>query len=271
MKFLYAGMFAVANAQTATVTDGSTSPCAGDLMKSLDMAVCMLSFGYIGSTTTETCASLATMVKCLEEKGCMSQAMCDSYEANEGKDCTDMSCTASGCFPATATVELEGGKITNMDTLKLGDKVRVGPNEFSEVYFFSTQMQDVTAKFVQIHTDHGDLRLTPGHYLYVNGVLLQASAVKSGDVVNLGNGTKASVNEVESSWGPGLFNPHTLHGDIVVDGVLTSTYTDAVHPKLAHALLSPLRTMYTAGISFGSGFQSTIKNMPSWLLQAIGA
>ena len=42
----------------------------------------------------------------------------------------------------------------------------------------------------------------------------------------------------------GLYNPLTLAGDIVVDGILASTYTKAVTPKMAHAALAPLRMMY---------------------------
>jgi hypothetical protein len=42
----------------------------------------------------------------------------------------------------------------------------------------------------------------------------------------------------------GLYNPHTLTGQIVVDGVLASCYTRAVHPAIARLLLSPLAMLY---------------------------
>ena len=44
----------------------------------------------------------------------------------------------------------------------------------------------------------------------------------------------------------GLYNPQTVAGDIFVDGVLASTYTTAVEPELAHALLTPLRAAFRA-------------------------
>jgi len=183
--------------------------------------------------------------------------------------CPNLNC--GGCFPATATVELSNGKTKFMDQVKIGDKVRVGPDEFSEVYFFSTEMAETNAKFTKIVADGAELVLTSGHYLYVNGELATAGSVKAGDVIVLANNTKASVSEVTTAWAPGLYNPHTLHGDIIVNGVKTSTYTEAVHPKLAHALLSPLRGMYSAGVSFGSAFSSSVKGLPSWLLKAIQA
>ena len=62
-------------------------------------------------------------------------------------------------------------------------------------------------------------------------------------MVSAGNVTAVTVE-----WADGLYNPHTMTGDIVVDGVLTSTYTDAVAPSLAHALLWPVRMLSDAGV-----------------------
>jgi hypothetical protein len=152
-----------------------------------------------------------------------------------------------------------------MSQLLPGDKVHVGKGQFSEVYFFSTQLEEATAKFVSISTGATatPLLLTAGHYLYVNGELNTARTVKVGDMVTLANGNEAKVTGVKDSYAPGLYNPHTLNGDIVVDGILTSTYTDAVDPTLAHALLLPLRQMYTLGSSFGQGFSAFAKGVPS--------
>ena len=43
----------------------------------------------------------------------------------------------------------------------------------------------------------------------------------------------------------GLYNPQTMHGDIVVDGVLASVYTAAVAPALVrlHMISSPARVI----------------------------
>jgi hypothetical protein len=155
------------------------------------------------------------------------------------------------CFPADATVELErGGKVAMAD-LKVGDSVRVGASEFSKVYMFTHRNADVQAAFVKLVVAGANqpLRMTGGHYLYVNGKLQTARTVSVGDSVQTAAGAVANVTAVAREWTTGLYNPHTLHGDIVVDNVLTSTYTESVAPALAHALLFPVRALYRAGVT----------------------
>lgn len=148
----------------------------------------------------------------------------------------------SVCFPADATVELENGATVRMSSLSIGDVVKVGVNKYSRVFMFTHKMAESVHKFVTLKTASGvSLSLTKGHYLYVNDVLAAASTVAVGDSLTLASGEKASVVAVEASTRTGLFNPQTVDGDIVVDGVLSSTYTTAVEPGFAHALLAPLR------------------------------
>jgi hypothetical protein len=65
-------------------------------------------------------------------------------------DCSDVgesgppdNCKFGGCFPHDAQVELQGGKKVDMSTLNVGDVVRVGASEFSEVYMFSHKDAEV--------------------------------------------------------------------------------------------------------------------------------
>lgn len=260
MKFL---LFAGA---AATVMGQDMAACLGDVNKVAELMTC-------GAKITETdmCKSAQASTDCGIASGCYDQDECDAaIVVAKAAGCEGFTC-APGCFPATALVELSNGKTKSMDQLVIGDKVRVGPKEFSEVYYFSSEMPETTSKFVSIATSKNTLHLTQGHYLYVNGELVQAKTVKVGDVITTANGTKEPVTSVDAKWAPGLYNPHTMTGDIVVDGVLTSTYTDAVHPTLAHALLMPLRQMYTAGASFGPTFQAMSKSVPTWVRDAIKA
>ena len=131
-----------------------------------------------------------------------------------------------------------------MAELEIGDRVAVGNSEFSEVFMFTHKLSNVRHEFVAIKTAAGPtIRLTAGHYLPLNGAYQTAGRAKVGDTVALGDGTISLVTEVNAVSGSGLFNPQTLHGDIVVDGVLASTYTTAVERKMAHAMLAPLRTL----------------------------
>ena len=67
------------------------------------------------------------------------------------------------------------------------------------------------------------------------------------------NGVQVTVVAVSAATATGLYNPHTLNGDIMVNGFKTSTYTAAVAPALAHAALWPVRMMYTLGYDIVNG------------------
>lgn len=149
------------------------------------------------------------------------------------------------CFPADAYVELENGDKKRMDQVNVGDRVLVGTRLFSTVFMFTHNMPNVKSSFVKIETEHrATIRLTPGHYLYVNGRLTAAQTVVKGDLLTLHDGRLTTVTDVSNVFARGLFNPQTTHGDIVVDGILSSTYTRAVLPGTAHALLAPLRAFH---------------------------
>lgn len=101
--------------------------------------------------------------------------------------------------------------------------------------------------------DGSTVAATPGHYLYANGRLTAAAAVAVGDTLSTDAGTATRVVRITRGTGTGLYNPHTLHGDMLVDGLRASTYTTAVQPVVAAALLAPLRAVYAvAGVSAGA-------------------
>jgi hypothetical protein len=77
-----------------------------------------------------------------------------------------------------------------------------------------------------------------------NGTLLVADRVRPGEILTLGDGRNNEVSRVSRSFAQGLYNPQTIDGRIVVDGIQVSTYTTAMNPSLAHASLAPLRGLY---------------------------
>lgn len=157
----------------------------------------------------------------------------------------------SVCFPGSATVELQNGGVVPMSSLSIGDMVKVGVNEYSRVFMFTHKMADAAYKFVTLETESGAaLSLTDGHYLYANGALVAAKTVKAGDTLTLGNGEESVVSAVGTTADVGLFNPQTVSGNVVVNGVVASTYTTAVEPGFAHAILSPFRLMNYLGFQF---------------------
>ncbi len=169
----------------------------------------------------------------------------EALEMMESPMATPMASPEAGfiCFPGDSTVELESGSVKRMDEVVVGDRVAVGSGKFSEVFMFTHKLSDVKQDFVSIKTASGEtVRLTEGHYLPVNGKYVPAREAKVGDFVTVASGA-TTIAEISTVSGTGLFNPQTAHGDIVVDGVLASTYTTAVERKMAHAMLAPFRML----------------------------
>jgi len=73
--------------------------------------------------------------------------------------------------------------------------------------------------------------------------------VRLGDRLPLAAGNASAVVGIGRVALGGLYNPHTLDGDLTVDGVVVSTWTAAVPPAVASAALAPLRWLVarTAG------------------------
>lgn len=165
------------------------------------------------------------------------------------------SADGDSCFPASATVELASGTHIPMYKLQIGDRVRVSSSEFSDVYMFSHR--DIAAteeSYVRISTLNNSVIMTSGHYLpIVNGntegsVFVQAHSVQVGDHIHTATGDLSRVTEVLLVKAHGLYNPHTESGTICVDGVVTSTFTRSLSSRAAHAMLSPIRALYSVGV-----------------------
>lgn len=173
----------------------------------------------------------------------------------------------SVCFPASATVELENGSLKYMDEIELGDHIKVASGEFSPVFMFSHKNAEVDYSFVIVTTVSGEsLRLTKGHYLYVNCQLVAAKAIRAGDALTTENGL-TTVATVSTTVDTGLYNPQTVHGDIIVNGIVTSTYTTTVEVKTAHSLLVPIRALFSwtgmATSLFNNGADRLAEIVPS--------
>ncbi len=172
------------------------------------------------------------------------------------------------CFPASATVQLRDGQVKTMAELEIGDVVAVGDGQYSPVFMFTHKMQSVETEFVRIATAHTQLTLTSGHYLYLSGALRAAGSARVGDSVETDDGV-VRIECVQRVTDRGLYNPQTLHGDVVVNGVRTSTFTTAVQPTLAQAMLAPLRAAFVklglATSMLDSGADAVVPLLPRGL------
>ncbi len=163
----------------------------------------------------------------------------------------------SACFPGNARVELRSGKMVQMRDLQVGDEVAVGKGKFSKVFMFTHKMRWWKNSYVTLKTESGAMvSATEDHFIYVNGRLMPVGRVGVGQFLELENGTSSRVVKVSREFADGLYNPQTLHGDIVADGIRTSTYTKALPSRIAHAVLSPLRTIYTMAGMYSRFFEN---------------
>jgi len=207
-------------------------------------------FGYVLLPNNQTCESF-----CGNEthgRGCFCRAPLIATVPLSSPGCTPP-CGSAECFPSTATVELDDGRIKTMRDLDVGDRVRVGPNSFSPIYFFGHRDQFVDFSYLAITlSDGSELSVSPGHFIYAFGPrrLVPSSELQPGYFIYSGNHTEVTLEiiSIRRHVGRGLYAPHTLQGDLVVNGVLVSSYTSAVPASLAHLLLAPIRAAYLLGL-----------------------
>ena len=175
---------------------------------------------------------------------------------------------AAACFPASAAVTTAAGATVRMADVAVGDELRTGPASTSAVYTWSHRLPAGRHPFVRLTTADGRaLTASPGHLVYANGVLTAAADVAIGDTLpavaanasltslSMSSSaaaataaaeaaTPARVVAVDRVVADGLFHPHTLDGDLVVDGFVVSTWTTAVPVAAARAALAPLAAVY---------------------------
>jgi len=149
----------------------------------------------------------------------------------------------------------------------VGDEIAVGAGIYSSVIAFTHKMPDMVDEFVVLTTaSEARITLSGGHYIFIygkDGKQEKLGALRRADNAHVGDFleivTTNAHNKDVMYYSPivlieivkarGLFNPQTIDGKIVVDGVLCSTYTDAVAIDVGHAALAPLRFIYA---TFGS-------------------
>lgn len=168
--------------------------------------------------------------------------------------CVARAVDENGCFPAAASVTVEGRGAVRMDSLQYGDKVlavdtTTGNFVYRPVFLFGHRQQTGKYAYVNIGTDSGAaLQLTSNHFVPVrvsqsgtgSSVIYKvARDVRVGDLVMVvaGNGTSAfsgtaalepaTVTEVWVSRETGLITPYIRGADIIVDGVVASPHPAA--------------------------------------------
>lgn len=179
------------------------------------------------------------------------------------------------CFPGDSIVITPTGKKL-ISHLEVGDKVltvsRTGMVLFEEIYLLGHKDFRSVGLFLQIHTDNNaTLRLTRDHQIPFTSQVDKATnygpaaGVKVGDYVSVvSDGSTAvslsKVTAVEEIFAQGYFNPYTMGGNIVVDGVVASCHSSFVLDKLFNRV----------GISIPAGYQAVFGPLRV-IFKAVGA
>lgn len=129
-----------------------------------------------------------------------------------------------------------------MEDIQIDDHVLVGTGQYSRVFMFTHKLIDGSYTFLRFTMhDRSDLLVTSAHFIYINGTLKPAHSAKVGDTFEKVHGERMVIAKIDLVQQIGLFNPQTEHGDIIVNDIRVSTYTEAIQPNAAHALLSVFR------------------------------
>lgn len=152
-------------------------------------------------------------------------------------ECLDEKC-GGGCFPADATVNVQGKGEIRIDELEISDYVQTS-NGYSKVYAFAYghTNKEEEHQYVQIETNDAEgttLELSPNHVLFVGGKSASPKMAKDvvvGEIVQLfadGPDSKArlaKITSVEAIQKKGQYAPLTEDGTIVVNNVLASVHS----------------------------------------------
>ncbi|MGD9509143.1 MAG: hypothetical protein AB7I59_24475 [Geminicoccaceae bacterium] len=194
-----------------------------------------------------------------------------AQSCDEDGDCEPYCEPSLSCFPAEATVAMADGTMRRMDELRIGDRVAVmrpdGTRGFDEIYLFAHKDAVATSQYLRLTLASGrELALSPRHFIPVASdaaatwqqrVVKAANEVGIGDVVWYetvdGATASAAVTAIATEARTGLFNPLTLGGTILVDGVAASAHSDwfldgvlspAGQDVVYQAMFLPVRALY---------------------------
>eukprot|EP00547_Thalassionema_nitzschioides_P013974 CAMPEP_0194236508 /NCGR_PEP_ID=MMETSP0158-20130606/3726_1 /TAXON_ID=33649 /ORGANISM="Thalassionema nitzschioides, Strain L26-B" /LENGTH=707 /DNA_ID=CAMNT_0038970277 /DNA_START=337 /DNA_END=2457 /DNA_ORIENTATION=- len=148
--------------------------------------------------------------------------------------------TLIGCFSGEMIVVVEGKGEIPMRDLELGDKVLTlsNPPKFSSLYSFGHKSDSEQAHYLQILPSK--LELTHDHMVFITGTqhAVPASSLRVGDHLASGEVITA-INQVTRR---GVYAPFTTSGDLLVNGVLVSSYV--AYQGSDHLAVGPMQFSY---------------------------
>lgn len=157
-----------------------------------------------------------------------------------------------GCFPSTATVELDDFSRKKLSELVVGDRIRsfdMEGNLLFEPFLMDFHGQNyIDYQYIRLKHTGGTLEVSPGHLLFVPPGMqaVRAAVLRPGDslfaVGRNGVLVMQNITKIEEFVGKGIYAPLTKSGRQIVDGVATSSYAllwpeELLQKAEAHSLL----------------------------------
>jgi len=197
--------------------------------------------GYIGGTGCCHCAASCTVLNDAEDTcryydiGIIeSPTVAPIGEVEEVEE--------SVCFSSHAIARVLGKGRTAMKDLVPGDKVLTASGEHKTMYSMDHFHRTKETVFLRLHTNletERPLELTKNHMVFVETAKnhpVPAASINVGDKIWSADDGLKEVVKIETVVRNGLYNPLTMDGTIVVDGIVASTYTSytgSSHVKIA--------------------------------------
>lgn len=228
-----------------------------------------------GQMLTITCSEEGPMSKlyfnqqaCVGEFSPIQHVDGQCYKLNENGSYS-LSCTppAPGdCFAGSSLVKLEDGSVKSVSAVVEGDVVQSvdarGKSTFSEVFLVQHRndyrhqaLRKISYRSVLSETT-GSITLSDFHLIRESRdsdtyIAAKNIAVGSSITVVLSGDKEASgayVTGVDESWDT-VRNLHTMNDQIVVDGVLASSFTEVVPYSISRIGVIPLKLLYRMGLT----------------------
>ena len=121
-----------------------------------------------------------------------------------------------------------------MDALKIGDSVQIADGTFSKVYSFGHKASTQRTKYLQVFSASMDkgrpLEISPEHLIYTHDAskntwkLVPAGDLNAGDSLLSANNRPSTILWIREVERNGAYAPLTMSGNLLVNGVLASSY-----------------------------------------------
>jgi hypothetical protein len=126
------------------------------------------------------------------------------------------------------TVTQEGiVKDIQLSALCIGDRVQVGINKFEKVYSCGHYKPEVFADFLLIKASSDtELTVSEDHLIFssTRNAFVKATSLQSGEILVTGEGNRVTINSIKRIKAQGAYAPFTPSGQLVVNGIMASTY-----------------------------------------------